>query len=564
MRAAQATTKPPRKVVLEKNRPKKEGTSGPYQLVQDECYGLAVRLRPTLRASHLFVAGAVTTGLGIAVTSPAMVAYGAAMLTGVALSRALTRVSVSRARAAGFEMLWTTGDSLERATRGLEIVLTAELRNRDTLPTRFRNLEVSHCPTLEVTCSPSSGEVPPGGRLKLELRVRPLRVGYHGIHNITLQTIRAPGLYTVPLSFSNPFVLEVLPRAARVGLAGAIGGRAETLSPVSRRGRRRGDGSELREIREHRPGDPYRHIAWKPSARRGKLLIIEMEQEQSDVVWLVIDASVDSASGIPGKTALDYAIDEVASTLEAHLARGDHVGLCIMGTRRLAIHKPGRGPKHAAKMLASLTLDAHTADADRSDWDDIDVARRVFEHASSIHADAAQLRPYEHDKLAELAQKLMNHAPARPEAPWSHSQSDRILRKYLLAFGIQPPPRGTSDRHHVEREIANFLAELVGSRKAPALVYLFGRPPTFETPKQLFDALKKITRRRTELRFVPCLESTALEREGLVRTDVKSHLVRDALTYRQRMAAEDGMAQLAQLGVKFAPRKLTKRAPFRE
>lgn len=540
-------------------RPKKEGTPGPYQLVPDECYGLAVRLRPTLRASHLFVAGVAATSLGIATTYPAMVAYGAAILTGVALSRALTSVSVSRARAAGFEMLWTTGDSLERATRGLEKVLTAELRNRDTLPTRFRNLEVSHCPTLEVTCTPSSGEVPAGGRLKLELRVRPLRVGYHGIHNITLQTIRAPGLYTVPLSFSNPFVLEVLPRSARIGLAGAVGGRAQTTSPISSRGRRRGDGSELREIREHRPGDPYRHIAWKPSARRGKLLIIEKEQEQSDVVWLVLDASVDSASGIPGKAALDYAIDEAASTMEAHLARGDHVGLCILGTRRLSIHKPGRGPKHAAKMLASLTLDAHTADADRSDWDDSDVARRVWEHASSIHSDAAQLRPYEHEKLAQLAQKLISHAPVRPEAPWSVSPTDRVLRQYLLAFGIQPPPRGTSDRHHVEREIAAFLSELVGSRKAPALIYLFGRPPTFETPKQLFDALRKIARRRTELRFIPCLESTELERDGLARTDIKAALVRDALSYRQRMAAEDGISQLAQLGVKFARRKQLKR-----
>src|SRR5690606_30760466 len=123
----------------------------------------------------------------------------------------------------------------------------------------------------------------------------------------TLQTIRAPGLYTVPLSFSNPLVLEVLPHATRIGLAGAIGGRTQNSSAVARRGRRKGDGSELREIREHRPGDPYRHIAWKPSARRGKLLIIETEQEQSDLVWLVVDASVDSASGLPGRTALDMA-----------------------------------------------------------------------------------------------------------------------------------------------------------------------------------------------------------------------------------------------------------------
>lgn len=516
-----------------------------------------MRLRPTLRATHLALAGVLTTAAGIVVTHPAMTAYGSAMLVGIALSRALTRVSVARARAAGFEMLWTTQDSVERVTRGHEVILTAELRNRDTLPTRFRNLDVSHSPALQVTCFPRSGEVPPGGRLSLQLRVRAHRVGYHGIHNITLQTIRAPGLYTVPLSFSNPFVLEVLPKAARLGLVGAIGGRTQTVSPSARVGRRRGDGSELREIREHRPGDPYRRIAWKASARRGKLLIIENEQEQSDVVWLVVEASVDAASGIIGSSALDAAIDEATSTMEAHVTRGDQVGLLIMGTRPLAKVLPGRGPKHAARLLGALTLCGHTADADRSDWDDSDVARRVLEHASSIDSEAASLRPYEHEKLAQVALRLLRHAPVAPEAPWAHSTTGRIHRQYLLAFGIQPPPRGTSDRHHVEREIAGALRDLVQTRRPPTLIYLFGRPPTFETPKQLIDTLARIPKHRTEVRFFPVFESAEIAREETIPPgDVRVHLVKDALLHRQRIAAEDGISQLAHLGVRLSrPRR---------
>ena len=32
----------------------------------------------------------------------------------------------------------------------------------------------------------------------------------------------------------------------------------------------RGEGDDLRELREHQPGDPFRKIAWKASARRGR------------------------------------------------------------------------------------------------------------------------------------------------------------------------------------------------------------------------------------------------------------------------------------------------------
>src|SRR5690606_29977538 len=177
------------------------------------------------------------------------------------------------------------------------------------------------------------------------------------------------------------------------------------------------------------------------------------------------------------RSALDSAIDEAKSLMEVHLARGDQVGLCLMGTRRLAKINPGKGSRQAARMLTALTLKTHTADADRSDWDDVDVARRMLEHASSIHADASSYRPYEHEKLAELALQIMKRAPVRPERPWSTSATDRVLRQYLLAFGIQPPPRGTSDRHHVEREIALFLHDLRSHHKPPTAAYLLARPP---------------------------------------------------------------------------------------
>ena len=52
-----------------------------------------------------------------------------------------------------------------------------------------------------------------------------------------------------------------------------------------------GDGYELRELRDHQPGDPFKRIAWKASARHGTLLVRDHEREERDVVWLLLDAS---------------------------------------------------------------------------------------------------------------------------------------------------------------------------------------------------------------------------------------------------------------------------------
>lgn len=480
-----------------------------------------------------------------------MVAYGGAMLCGVALSRALTRLSVARARTAGFEMLWNSADSLKRVTRGHEVILHAELRNRDTLPTRFRNLSVSHSPALEIRCHPQDGEVPARGTLTITLRVKAQRVGLHGLHNITLQTIRAPGLYTVPLSFTNPFVFEVLPKPVRLGLAGATGGRARSHSPSAKAGRQRGDGLEIRELREHQPGDPYKRIAWKASARRGRLLTIEKEQESSDIVWLIIDTSVDSCSGAPGYSVLDSAIDRAVATLESHLNRGDQVGLALVGTRTLSKVDPGRGPKHLARLISALTLDTHTADADRSDWDDADVARRALEHLKSLDARAAELRSFEYDKIAQLANQLLPQAPASASPPWSPSATDRCLRQYLLSFGIQPPPRGSSDRHHTELQMARLLSSIQSKRPRATLVHLFAKAPNFETPKRLLQILARIPKKRTEIQFHPLLENTGTPPDADL-IDAKTALVRDALSQRQRIANESGIAELARLGIRTA------------
>lgn len=516
-------------------------------------------MRPTLRASHLSVGGIIAAASGIVGSQSAVVAYGGAMLCGVALSRALTRLSVARARTAGFEMLWKSNDSMQRVTRGHEVILHAELRNRDTLPTRFRNLSVSHSPALEVRCHPRDGEVPARGTLSITLRVRAHRVGLHGLHNITLQTIRAPGLYTVPLSFTNPFVFEVLPKPVRLGLAGAAGGRARSHSPSARAGRQRGDGLEIRELREHQPGDPYKRIAWKASARRGRLLTIEKEQESSDVVWLVIDTSVDSCSGAPGYSVLDSTIDQAVATIEGHLNRGDQVGLALVGTRTLAKIDPGRGPKHLARLISALTLDTHTADADRSDWDEADVARRALEHLKSLDARASQLRSFEYEKLAHLAREVAAQAPAKPKAPWSPSATDRSLRQYLLAFGIQPPPRGSSDRHHSELQIARLLADIQTRRPRTTLVHLYAKAPNFETPKRLLQILARIPKKRTEVRFHPLLENTGMPTTTSA-LDPKSALVRDALNQRQRIANENGLRQLARLGIRTAQPRAKLRA----
>ena len=74
--------------------------------------------------------------------------------------------------------------------------------------------------------------------------------------------------------------------------------------------RQRGLGGDLRELREYVPGDPFKLIAWKATARspNGRPLVKELERETLRVHYLILDIGVTMREGMPGQWKLDHAL----------------------------------------------------------------------------------------------------------------------------------------------------------------------------------------------------------------------------------------------------------------
>jgi uncharacterized protein (DUF58 family) len=505
-----------------------------------------MQLYPTSNAVHVAVAGIAVVATGVVLTEPAVLAWGGAMLVGLAVARAVTLLGVARVRAAGFEMLWREPGRARRVARGESVELAAEVRNRDTLAARYVALRIVASPDLAVEITPSSGEVPAGGRLAVTVRVRATRVGRHGLYGLSLEVRGSPGLFEVPLTFANPFGIEVLPATYGVMLRTARGGRSRTFTEAGRPGPFSGDGYELREIREHRAGDPLKRVAWKASARRGKLMVRDHEQEERDVVWLVVDASVELWAGVSGEAPLDHAIDEATAVAEAHLGRGDHVGLIVCASRVLARLAPGRGPTQAAQIAAALASVTTTLDADRSGLDPDDVASRVLEHLKPLDPRAAS--GVSRDDRTSLAQRALGatlRAPFAPLPVQGADPADRLLRGYLSAFGIPSPPRLEPDRPRTDEALAKVIEGISLERPHASLVYVWSPAPDPVKRPVVTEALRKHGRRRVELRWVGLrLEEGILRSAGTV-----SHAVGHAVALRARVGETVGEHALRRLGV---------------
>jgi uncharacterized protein (DUF58 family) len=454
-----------------------------------------MQLYPTRTAAHLAIAGVVMVSVGTAAREPAIVAWGGAILLAVAIARAVTLVSVSRIRAAGFEMLWSGPKRIHRAARGSTIEIEAEVRNRDTLAARYVKLRAVASSQLDVKIEPAAGEVPAAGRLKVIVKIEAPRVGHHGVHGLALEVHGASGLFEVPLTFANPYGIEVVPRPFATYLMQPRGGRSHLVSSSGRPGRQRGEGSDLRELREHQPGDPFRRIAWKASARRGQLLVRDFEREERDVVWLVLEASVEQWAGPLGRAPLDLAIDEVSSIATRHLARGDRVGLIITAAGLRIALPPENGPTQASKIAHALTVGCGTYDAERSDLDEQDVAVRVLEHLRPLDPRGlSDVRRNDLDRLAARADAMRVRAPFSAQMPLGASPRDRTLRRYLASFGMDSPPRIEAERRDTAASLAEALLHIARTKPRSSLVHVVASPPDERKASVLGDAVRLVKR----------------------------------------------------------------------
>lgn len=518
-----------------------------------------MQLHPTRATFQVALAGAAMVTVGIAAKVAPVVAFGGAMLLAVVLGRALALGTVTRIRSSGFEMVWSSSRRVTRTSRDVEIELVGELRNRGFDDARGVNLRPVVSSMLEARVEPEVLDLPAASKVRFSVFVKARRVGRWGVHGVALEVRGTPiggeGLYEVPLMFANPHGVEVLPQSIIALLDRPRGGRSRRAAEVGRAAPLPGESDQLREIREHVPGDPFKRIAWKASARRGQLLVREMEREERDVVFLMLDASVELWAGREGHAPLDLAVDEVAAIAARHLARGDDVGLAVFASRVRTWIAPGAGGAHIGKLCAALASAASAADADRSECEELDVAQRVAEHLRPLDARSlADVSRSDLDKLALRAEALRGRAPFAPRLPLAPTVREQRFRHYCASFGIELPPRVDGEREKAEVQLAALLERVaLEKKKRPSIVHVWAPAPT--TTDALSRAVRKLRARRCEVRWtMPTFDL------GLGPTDGGAgeveRVVLDAVRARVRIAQARAQKQLRPMGIHWSkPRR---------
>ena len=206
--------------------------------------------------------------------------------------------------------------------------------------------------------APRALGIPPRAAVREPVPVVPLRRGREtGAGGFVFDSMGPLGLGRHRVRLPLPWDVVVYPPLVSVRLRASVADarrRDAGMKPI----RRLGEGRLFESLREWVPGDDLRHIDWKATARRAKVITRQYEAERRQQVLLVLDTgrlmTADVAAGV---ARLDFAVQAALELAYAAAQHDDNVGIMTFadGVQHFVAPERGRaGVQRVMDVLAEV------------------------------------------------------------------------------------------------------------------------------------------------------------------------------------------------------------------
>ena len=227
--------------------------------------------------------------------------------------------------------------------------------NRKRRPARLRLREVRP-EVLGGTQPPREITVPPRGEVRETVAVVPVRRGRERAGAFVVDSTGPLGLGRRRSTQALPWDAAVYPPLVTVRLRASVAEAArrhQGVTPV----RQLGEGRLFESLREWVPGDDLRHIDWKATAKRRKVITRQYEAERRQQVLLVLDTGRLLTAEIAGVSRLDYVVQAALELAYVAAQHDDNVGVMAFadGVQHFVAPQRGRlGLKRVLDVLAAV------------------------------------------------------------------------------------------------------------------------------------------------------------------------------------------------------------------
>lgn len=171
----------------------------------------------------------------------------------------------------------------------------------------------------------------PGQCLRAAYRIFAGARGAHSFDSVDVR-LRSPlGLWLIPETVSLPGQVRVYPNFSRISQYTllATDNRLSQIGVLLRR--RRGEGLEFHQLRDYRQEDAPRQIDWKASARMGRMISREYQDERDQQIVFLLDCGGRMRAKDDDLSHFDHSLNAVLLLAYVALGQGDAVGISTFG-----------------------------------------------------------------------------------------------------------------------------------------------------------------------------------------------------------------------------------------
>jgi uncharacterized protein (DUF58 family) len=204
--------------------------------------------------------------------------------------------------------------------------------------------------------SPGEHRLAPRGSVELAGTVRGMARGESTLGNVALRVRTPLGLVARTLHYERADRVLVAPSLAGVRRFRWLAVHQRLAAVGVRSTPRRGEGRTFASLRDYVVGDDPRHIDWKASARRGHPITREYTIEQSQTVYLLVDAgrSMTQLASGTGYSRFEYALSSALVLADVASTAGDRVGAMVFDDQLRALVPAQRGRAALQALRAAM------------------------------------------------------------------------------------------------------------------------------------------------------------------------------------------------------------------
>lgn len=200
---------------------------------------------------------------------------------------------------------------------------------------------------------------------ELAYELVPLTRGEYIFNNINVYVKSPAGLVSRRYIFPYSQVVKVYPSYQQMRRYQLLAINNKLQEAGVKKVRRLGHSLEFEQVKEYVPGDDYRTVNWKATARKADLMVNSFTDERSQQIYCIINKGRVMKMPFKGMYLLDYAINAALVLSNVALAKQDKAGLITLSENLDTFLVADKKPTQINLILESLyKQDTHFLEPD--------------------------------------------------------------------------------------------------------------------------------------------------------------------------------------------------------